>query len=133
MGNLVKLALSLLILVFVAWFVATLIGIGLGSVPVTAVLRTLASLLVIALVVRRHVSRPREAPEPAWAVPVAALVAYALTPAAWVGRALIGQVALDPGPLTVVIDLVVWVGMAVLVARSTPTTTAEPRRPYQAA
>jgi hypothetical protein len=101
-----------------AWLAGVMIALPSGSVATAVVLRTLLTLATVGLLTRLVVRRAYDGPDLARTLWVAAVVSGALFPPTWLGRALAGQLVLDPGPLTVVIDLVLWVGLVVLAGRS---------------
>jgi hypothetical protein len=64
------------------------------------------------------------------------LAAYPLDPWAWSGRAGFGQFWFTPGPVTVLVDAVLWAGVAaigagwgVATAEAAPGTGDDARRP----
>ena len=103
---------------FVAWLAALLIALPSGSVSATVVVRTLLTLATVVLLTRLVVRRAYAAPDLRRSVWVVAALSAALFPPMWLGRALGGQLLLDPGPVTVLIDLVVWAGVVALAGAS---------------
>ena len=103
---------------FAAWLAALLIALPSGSVAATVVVRTLLTLATVVLLTRLLVRRAYAEPDLRRSVWVAAGVSGVLFPPTWLGRALGGQLLLDAGPLTVVIDLVLWAAIVALAAAS---------------
>jgi hypothetical protein len=132
-ARVVLFTLALSVAAFVAWMIALFMGLSATSTTAVVVLRTLFSLVALFLVTRVFVRRAYDAPGLTAAVIVAGVASYALSPAAWAGRALVGQIALEPGLLTTAIDLVVWV-LAVWGASRTvsPKPSQETIAPYVA-
>lgn len=125
-----KAALALLVSTFIAWFVATLLGLGTSSVTLTVVLRTLLVGLVLALIAARLRRRSGAGRTP-WALPAGGLIAYLLNPGALSGRALAGQLVADPGVGTWAIDLVLWIAILGVTLARVKAAPADVRRPYQ--
>ncbi len=105
-----------------------------GSVSAFAVLQTVLGLLVVTYLVRWRTVAGLRAGIPAlpWAG-VAGLVAYVLTPSSWTGSALFWWQLLEPGPLTFVLDLPVWmaaVALGVLWAGAQQQLDRGPATPY---
>lgn len=132
-GLLARLTVVLVLGAFLAWFGGLLVGLGSSSVPAAVVLRTLLSLLTLALLARALVRRAHDSPELSRTVVAAALLSYALFPPTWGGRALFGQLLVAPGVSTVAVDLVPWVAVLVLAVRTvTPRPARADHRPYEA-
>lgn len=133
-GLLARLTISLAIGALVGWMGGLVLGLTATSVTVTVVLRTLLSLGILAILTRVLVRRATASEALPRTVLVAAVLSYAVSPTAWEGRALMGQAFTDPGVVTVLIDLVVWVGIVVLSGRSVQPRPAEGAyRPYEVA
>lgn len=120
----VRLAILLVAGGTVAWLAALLVTLPAGSVATTVVMRTVLTLVTLVLLTRIVVRRAYDGPDLARGVAVAAVASGLLFPAAWVGRALAAQLLLDPGPATVVLDLVLWVAVVLLAGRSVPARAA---------
>lgn len=133
MRVLVKLTLGLAVPCFAVWLVAVLVTIPSGSVVAVVVLRSVGCLLTLALVTRFILRRDPAPADRGWLVPLGGVLAYAISPQAWAGRALFGQALVRPGVLSLVLDLVVWELAIVLVARSiAPAEPEVERAPYGA-
>lgn len=105
-----------------------------GSVTVFAVLQTVLGLLVVTYLVRWRTVAGLRAGIPAlpW-IGVAGFLAYVLTPSSWTGSALFWWQLLDPGPLTFLLDLPVWmaaVALGVLWATTQQQLERGPATPY---
>ena len=114
----VRLTIVLLVGGTVAWLAGLLLAVPSGSVATTVVVRTALTLVTLVLLTRILVRRAYDGPGLARGVAVAAVVSGVLFPATWVGRALAAQLLLDPGPVTAVLDLAVWVVVVVVAGRS---------------
>jgi hypothetical protein len=133
-GLLARLTISLAVGALVGWMGGLVLGLTASSVVVTVVLRTLLSLGILAILTRVLVRHARASEALSRTVVVAAVLSYAVSPSAWEGRALLGQAFTDPGVVTVVLDLAVWVGIVVLSGRSVEPRPAEDAyRPYETA
>ncbi|HYF73510.1 MAG TPA: hypothetical protein VD864_11860 [Nocardioides sp.] len=127
-----RLTVVLAVGALVAWLAAIFVGISSGSPTAAIVLRTLLIAVVLVLLTRIVMRRAYGGPGLLGRVAVAALVAYAISPPAWAGRALIAQLFWDPGVATVVLDLVLWVAVVVAAGRSADTRAETPAAtPYQ--
>jgi hypothetical protein len=102
----------------VAWMAALLVALPSGSVATTVIIRTVLTLSTLVLLTRILVRRAYDGPGLAPAVVAAAVASGAVFPATWVGRALGAQLLLDPGPVTALLDLVLWVVVVVAAGRS---------------
>ena len=130
-GLLARLSPTLVVGALVGWMAATAIGLSAGSVPATVVLRTLLTALVLLLLTRIFVRRAVAGPALVPTLAVAAVASYALSPTAWAGRALVGQLVLEPGLFTVIVDLLVWVGVVLGAGATVEAVTEDERLPYQ--
>lgn len=116
----------------VAWMAALVLTVSAGSVTATVVLRTLLVVAILTLLTRIVMRGAYDEPGMLIRVAVAAVLAYAISPTSWTGRTLLAQVVLDPGPATVAIDLVLWVGVVVVAARTADLRVGTPEpAPYQ--
>lgn len=122
-----RLALSMVVGTSIAWLTAASIGLSADSVLAVVILRTLFCVVILILLTRFWVRRAPAFTPLFGSVLVGASISYAIIPTTWVGRTLIGQAVIDPGPATVVIDLVLWAGVAVLASRGVPTRPAQAR------
>ncbi|WP_435743822.1 hypothetical protein [Nocardioides sp. SYSU DS0663] len=113
-----RLALTLALGALVAWLAALVLTLPAGSATATVVLRTLLTAVVLVLLTRLVMRRAYDGPGVVVRAAAAGALAYLVSPAAWSGRALLGQLVLDPGPATFVIDLVLWVGVVTVSART---------------
>lgn len=115
-----------------AWLAALLLTLSAGSPTATVVLVTLLSAVVLVLLTRLVMRGAYDAPGLLGRAGLAGLLAYLISPAAWSGRALVGQLLVDAGPASYAIDLVLWVAMVVAAARTADlrTSNAAPA-PYQ--
>lgn len=130
-GLLVRLTPTLVVGGFVAWAAGTAVGISAGSVTATVVLRSLLTAVVLVLLARIVVRRAEDGPGLVPTVVAAAVASYALSPQAWAGRGLAGQLLLEPGLLTVMVDLVLWVVVVVGAAATVEARVVAERLPYQ--
>ena len=105
-----------------------------GSIATFVVLQSVLGLVVVAFIVRwRTVAGlARGLPAlPYTAVPAA--LAYLLAPSAWTGSALFWWRLVDPGPLSFLLDLPLWVaavGVGVLWGSSQQSLQRAPATPY---
>lgn len=109
----------------VGWVGGLLLGLTASSVTVTVVARTLLVLAIVALVTRIVVARSPASDRLFAHVAGAGVLGYVLCPPSWTGRTLAGQLALDPGVGSALLDAAVWTAAVLLVARA---TDAAPRR-----
>ncbi|MEO9321865.1 hypothetical protein ABFT23_00135 [Nocardioides sp. C4-1] len=131
----VRLVLTLTLGAVVAWMAAVLVTLPAASPSATVVLRTLLCLLVLTLLTRIVMRGAYDDDAAGRGVlphlALAGVLAYAAFPATWVGRALVGQLVVDPGPATVAIDLVLWVGVVLVAGLTTDLRERRPERaPY---
>lgn len=127
-----RLTVVLAVGALVAWMAALFLTLSTGSVTATVVMRTLLGVVILALLTRIVMRRAYDGPGLLGRAALAGLLAYAVSPTAWAGRALGAQLVLDPGPATYAIDLVLWVGVVVVAARSAETRVGSPEpAPYQ--
>ncbi|CAI9415455.1 hypothetical protein [Nocardioides sp. T2.26MG-1] len=127
-----RLAVVLAAGALVAWLAALFVGLSSGSPTAAVVLRTVLTIVVLVLLTRIVMRRAYGEPGLLGRVAVTAALAYAISPAAWAGRALVAQLFLDPGIATVILDLVLWVAVVVAAGQSADTRTASPTAaPYQ--
>lgn len=127
-----RLTVVLAVGALVAWLAALFVGLSSGSPTAAIVLRTLLTAVVLVLLTRIVMRRAYGEPGLLGRVAVAGLVAYAISPAAWAGRALIAQLFWDPGVATVVLDLVLWMAVVVAAGHSADTRAESPAAaPYQ--
>lgn len=130
----VRLVLALAVGATAAWVAAVLVTLPSASPSATIVLRTLLCLLALTLLARIVMRGAYDDPDDRTVLPrlaLAAVVAYAVFPATWVGRALVGQLVVDPGPATVAIDLVLWTGVVVAAGLTVELRERRPERaPY---
>lgn len=115
---LVRLTLALASTALAAWLTAVILLLAAGNVTAIVILRSLLCMGFLVFLTRAMVRRAYDGDGLAPAVLAAALVSYAIFPAAWIGRALFAQLVLDPGLVTAVVDLAVWVVVVVLAGRS---------------
>lgn len=86
-----------------------------GQVTVSVVLRTLLVTALLALALPGVLNALRPAIDPLVLQPtvlLGATLGYLLNPFAWSGRAYLGQLLFDPGAVTFVADLALWVAVA---------------------
>lgn len=98
--------------------VGSIIGIMSLSVVTGALVRTVLVLAVVVLVLVLGYRWSMGGPRAMWLA--AGLIAYALLPAAWVGKALIATALGWEGILAWGVDALVWAVVVVLVVRSRP-------------
>lgn len=128
----IGLVVALVVGDFAAWLVAVLIGLSSTSVTATVVLRTLLGLAMLVMLTRIVMRGAYDDGTVTRTLVVAGLLSYLLSPIAWIGRALVAQLVLDPGPATFAADLPIWVAAVVLAGRSVSLQEAPAeRRPYQ--
>lgn len=133
-GLLARLTISLAVGALIGWMGGLLLGLTANSVTVSVVLRTLLEVGILVILTRVLVRRSHAGPSLHRTVAVSAVLSYAVSPTAWEGRALVGQLFSDPGVVTVVVDLVVWVATVVLAGRSvSPRRGEDAYRPYEVA
>jgi len=134
-GRLVlRLIVTLVLGALTAWLVALFIGLASQSVTAVIVLRTVLGVAILAMLTRIVMRRAYDDASLLPRLAVAAVLSYALFPPTWNGRALLGQLLLDPGWATALLDLVVWVGVVVLAGLTVPKAVSPAeRRPYQLA
>ena len=114
-----------------AWLVAVLLLLPAGNVTAIVIVRTVLCMGCLAFVTRVMVRRAYAGTGLLPGVLAGAVLSYGLFPPTWTGRALVGQSLLDPGPVAAVIDLVVWVAVVTLAARSVePKDAPAPYQPY---
>lgn len=101
-----------------AWLAALLLTLSAGSPTATVVLVTLLSAVVLVLLTRLVMRGAYDAPGLLGRAALAGLLAYLISPAAWSGRALVGQLLVDAGPASYAIDLVLWVAVVAAAART---------------
>lgn len=128
---LLTLTSTLVIGALVAWIAALLVGLSASSADAVVVLRTLFVAIVLFLLTRVVIRRTHESPELTASVGAAAFLSCAVFPATWSARALGGQLVAEPGPVTLLIDLVVWVAVVFLAGRSVSPKPAETALSYQ--
>ncbi|NPC95266.1 hypothetical protein [Nocardioides sp. zg-DK7169] len=102
----------------VAWLAALLLTLSAGSPTATVLLRTLLTAVILVLLTRLVMRGAYDGPGLVGRAALAGLLAYLVSPAAWAGRALLGQLLVDPGPASYAIDLVVWVALVAIAART---------------
>lgn len=116
----VRLVVTLVVACLVGWFAGTLLGLPSNQVGVTVALRSLLTLGIGVLGTRRVLRRTEREPGDRGAVltavVVGAVAGYLLFPPTWAGRALAGQLVLEPGVLTAVVDAVLWTASVVAAA-----------------
>ncbi len=128
----IGLVVALVVGHFAAWIVAVLVGLSSDSVTATVVLRTLLGLAMVVMLTRIVMRGAYDDATVTTRLVVAGVVSYLLSPVAWLGRALIAQLLLDPGPATFALDLPIWVVAVVLAGRSVSLREVPAqRRPYQ--
>jgi hypothetical protein len=117
-----------------AWLLAVVLLLPAGNVTAIVIVRTVLCMGCLAFLTRVMVRRAYAGPGLLPAVVAGAVLSYALFPPTWVGRALVGQGVLDPGVLAALVDLVIWVVVVVLAARSAePREAPTPYQPYVSA
>lgn len=117
-----------------AWLAAVLVLLAAGNVTAIVIFRTVLCIGALVFLTRVMVRRAYAGDGLAPAVLTAAALSYALFPAAWTGRALFAQLIVDPGVVTTVVDLMVWVVVVVLAGRSVrPRPAPAGYQPYQLA
>lgn len=109
---------------------ATMLGLATLSVTTAVVLRTLfvtaVLVLLVPLAIRGDAVRPAGV-ERLGTVLVGGVLGYLVDLASWNGRAYAAQLVLDPGVLTFLLDLVLWLGVLWLGVRwRVPVTQAAP-------
>jgi hypothetical protein len=114
----VRLALVLAVGALVAWLAALFLTVSAGSVTAVVVLRTMLVGVILVLLTRLVMRGAYDVPGVQARVALAAVLGFAVFPATWAGRSLLGQLMVDPGPLSVLIDLVVWVAVVVGASRT---------------
>lgn len=130
-GLVVRLAVGLAVGALVGWFGGFLLGVTASSVTAAIVLRTLLSVGILVILTRMLVRRTTESPALGRSIVAGAVLSYAISPAAWSGRALAAQLVADPGVVTVLVDAVIWVAVVVLAARTVEPQPEQPEyRPY---
>lgn len=130
-GLVVRLAVGLAVGALVGWFGGFLLGVTASSVTAAIVLRTLLSVGILVILTRMLVRRTTESPALGRSIVAGAVLSYAISPAAWSGRALAAQLVADPGVVTVLLDAVIWVAVVVLAARTVEPQPEQPEyRPY---
>jgi len=128
----IGLVVALVVGDFAAWLVAVLVGLSSDSVTATVVLRTLLGLAMVVMLTRIVMRGAYDDGTVITRLVVAGVLSYLLSPVAWIGRALIAQLLLDPGPATFALDLPIWVAAVVLAGRSVSLREAPAERlPYQ--
>lgn len=130
-GLLAGIVLSLVVAGVVAEVAAALVAVSAGSEAAGIVLRTVLTGLMAFLLTRILVRRAYAGSELMRTVAAAAVLSYLLSPGAWVGRAMAGQLVIEPGVGTFVIDGVLWVGVVLLSAVTVHPQPVEERLPYQ--
>lgn len=132
LARIARLAVALALGALVAGIAAVLLTLSAGSPTATVVLRTLLTAVILVLLTRLVMRGAYDAPGVLGRAALAALLAYLVSPAAWAGRALLGQLLVDPGPASYAIDLVVWVALVAIAARTADVrTSAAAPAPYQ--
>jgi hypothetical protein len=130
-GLVVRLAVGLAVGALVGWFGGFLLGVTASSVTAAIVLRTLLSVGILVILTRMLVRRTTNSPALGRSIVAGAVLSYAISPAAWSGRALAAQLVADPGVVTVLLDAVIWVAVVVLAARTVEPQPEQPEyRPY---
>lgn len=130
-GLVVRLAVGLAVGALVGWFGGFLLGVTASSVTAAIVLRTLLSVGILVILTRMLVRRTTNSPALGRSIVAGAVLSYAISPAAWSGRALAAQLVADPGVVTVLLDAVIWVAVVVLAARTVEPQPVQPEyRPY---
>lgn len=130
-GLVVRLAVGLAVGALVGWFGGFLLGVTASSVTAAIVLRTLLSVGILVILTRMLVRRTTNSPALGRSIVAGAVLSYAISPAAWSGRALAAQLVADPGVVTVLLDAVIWVAVVVLAARTVEPQPVQPKyRPY---
>lgn len=130
-GLVVRLAVGLAVGALVGWFGGFLLGVTASSVTAAIVLRTLLSVGILVILTRMLVRRTTNSPALGRSIVAGAVLSYAISPAAWSGRALAAQLVADPGVVTVLVDAVIWVAVVVLAARTVEPQPEQPEyRPY---
>jgi hypothetical protein len=132
LARIARLAVALALGALVAGLAAVLITLSAGSATATVVLRSVLTALVLVLLTRLVMRGAYDGPGLLGRAALAGLLGYLLSPAAWAGRALLGQLVVDPGPASYVIDLVLWIAVVVTAARTADVrTSAAAPAPYQ--
>ncbi|WP_166139800.1 hypothetical protein [Nocardioides ochotonae] len=127
-----RLAVALALGALVAGLAAVLLTLAAGSATATVVLRSVLTVLVLVMLTRLVMRGAYDGPGLLGTAALGGLLAYLLSPAAWAGRALLGQLVVDPGPASYVIDLVLWIAVVVTAARTADVrTSAAAPAPYQ--
>lgn len=129
---LLRLAVALALGALVAWLAALTLTLPSGSVAAAVVLRTVLVGLILVLLTRILMRRAYAGDGLVGRAVLAGLLGYALFPGTWAGRALAGQLLLDPGPVTAALDLVLWLALVGAAASTAQTRgqAVEPA-PYQ--
>lgn len=125
-GLVVRLAVGLAVGALVGWFGGFLLGVTASSVTAAIVLRTLLSVGILVILTRMLVRRTTNSPALGRSIVAGAVLSYAISPAAWSGRALAAQLVADPGVVTVLLDAVIWVAVVVLAARTVEPQPVQP-------
>lgn len=130
-GLLARLVFGLAAAALVGWLAGTTLGLTAGSTTSGIVLRTLLVVGILALLARALLRRAHASPRLPRTLAGGALLSYAVFPPTWNGRALLAQLAVEPGIATALADGALWVAVVVLASRSvTPKPAARESVPY---
>jgi hypothetical protein len=109
-GLVAQVALATAVAGFVMGLLGTSVGSSTGNLTAGILIRGVLSLVVVLLICRALGGRAKQAgiARPVLVVVVGALIGFALDPLTWEGRTALTQLATDPGALTLIGDLVLW-------------------------
>lgn len=94
------------------------VAVAASTATTGVVIRSLLVTLLLLLTARGFAARTSTLPHPTRLLLAGLTIAYAVNLTSWVGRGYAAQLAFDPGPLTAVVDLGLWlvVGCTPLLA-----------------